>query len=150
MAAHRSRACRARSSRHLQSLATQRPSPFVLDLAGGRVQEWCHTVFSKNVSPSASANINSPVHVPDVTLCAGTGNDWLLHHDGAEGTAELGMCYLNLNGCHLYLYPAIVSIMTVISLTVSVTNALDPILKLQIRTGISVTLKACLHHRTKV
>lgn len=150
MSAHRSRACGTSSSRHLRFLATQHPSPFGLDLAGGRVQEWYHTVLSKNGSPSASVNINPPVHVPEVTLCAGAGNGWLPRHDGAEGTVKLGMCYLNLTGCHLYLYPATMSIMTVISLTVSITNALAPVLKLQSRTGISVTLKARLHHKTKV
>lgn len=95
-------------------------------------------------------NINPPVHVPDVTLYAGTGNGRLPRHDGAEGAVKLGMCYLNLTGYHLYLHPATMSITTVISLTVSITNALAPVLKLQSRTGISVTLKACLHHKMKV
>lgn len=150
MAAHRSKACRTGSSRHLRFLATQHPSPSGLDLAGGRVKEWCHTVLSKNGSPSASVNINPPVHVPDVMLCAGAGNSWLLHHDGAECTVELGMCYLNFTGCLLYLYPVAMSITTVISQTLSTTNALAPVLKLQSRTGISVTVKARRHHKIKV
>lgn len=49
---------------------------------------------------------------------------------------ELGMCYLNLTGCHLYLYPATMSITTGISLTGSIPNALAPVLKLQSRAGI--------------
>lgn len=103
----------------LRFLTTQHPSPSGLDLAVGRVQEWSHTVLSKNGSPSASVNINSPVHAPDIRLCAGIRSEWLAaplqciipHHDGAEGTVGLRMCYLNLTGCHLSLYPAIVSIM---------------------------------------
>lgn len=114
-------ASRTSSSRHLQFLATQHPSPLSLDLAGGRV-------LSKNCCASVGVDINPPVHVPDVIFRAGAGNSWLLHHDGAEGTAKLQMCYLNLTGCHLYPYPVTMSITTVSSLRGSVTNALAPVL----------------------
>lgn len=83
-------------------------------------------------------------------LCAGAGNSWLLRHDGAEGTVKLGMCYLNLTGCHLYPYPVTMSITTVSSLKGSTTDALAPVLNLQSRTGVFVTLKACLHHKMNV
>ena len=105
MAAHRSRPCRTSFSRHLQFLATWHPSQFGLDLAGERVQEWCHRVLSKNGSLAASVNTDPPVHVPDVMLCASAGNCWLPCHSGAMVRVQLGMCYLSCTGCHLYLNP---------------------------------------------
>lgn len=74
--------------------------------------------LKKKDSPCARVNIISPVCIPDTLLCAGAENSQVLWHDRAEGTIKLGMCYLNLTGCHLYLYPATISITTAISLTV--------------------------------
>lgn len=119
-------------------LARQHPSHLV-----GRVQEESYVVSSK-MSPHCQHQ--SPVHVPAVVLCAGTGNSWLLCHGGGEGTVRLGMCCLNLT----FLFTEPQSVSWVISLRAPFRSALGPVSIGQSRTGVSVTLRARLYHKVEL
>lgn len=149
MAAHRSRAYRTVSSRHLRFLATQRPSPFGLGLAGGRVKERCHTILKKWL-PFCQCHYQS---TSPYSRC--NARCWCWEWPAAvsrrsRGHSQAGDVLLNSTGCHIYLYPVTMTITTVISLTVSTTSALAPVLELQSRTGIFLPLKACPHQKMKV